>query len=74
MAPVGLSLAEAENQRASKRPRISGLKVTHCAKAIKKIRECEYNTLKLRSRYLFASGPWATPTSKPFDLPLIVPP
>ena len=41
-APLGLSLVEAENQKTTKRPQMSGFKITTChVEAIKKIRERE---------------------------------
>ena len=65
-APLGLSLVEAENQRTTKRPQMSGLRVTHCVEVMKKTRECELNCLgaMVGVRVPFKSGPWATPTSK----------
>ena len=45
-ASLGLSLAEAKNQRTTKRPRMPTVKVTNCLKAIKKIREHELLSLE----------------------------
>ena len=70
-APLGLSVAETENQRTTKCPWVSHLEVTHCVEAIKKIRECELHCLEAMVEVPFTSRPWATPTSKPFDLPLL---
>ena len=65
-APLGLFLDEAENQRRTKRPRMSGFKATqHGVEAIKKIREHDLHRLEAMV------GPRVTPTQKPFDLPLL---
>ena len=71
LVTLGLSLVEAENQRITKCPRISSLKVTHCVEAIKKIRACEIHRLEATVEVPFTSGPHARPTSKPFDLSFI---
>ena len=39
--------------------------------AIKKIRECELHRLEAMVGVPSTPGPWVTPTSKPFDLPLL---
>ena len=70
-APLNLSLVEVENQRTTKHPQTSSLKVTRCVEAIKKIRECELHHLRAMFRIHFTSRPWATLTSKPFDPPLL---
>ena len=64
-APLSLSLAEAKNQRTTKCPRMSGLKITRAVKAIKKIRERELHHLEAMVGVPFTSRPWAPPTSKP---------
>ena len=69
-APLDLSLVEVENQRTTKCPWILCLKVTR-AKAIKKIKEHELHCLEAMVDIPFTSGPRATHTSKPFDLPLL---
>ena len=70
-APLILSLAEPENQRITKRPRMPGLKVTHCVKTIKKIREHELHCLEAMVGLPFTLGSRTTLTSKPFDLSLL---
>ena len=69
-APLGLCLVAAENQRTTKRPRMSGLKVT-CVEAIKKIREHELHCLEAMVGLPFTLGSRTTLTSKPFDLSLL---
>ena len=69
-APLGLSLAEVENQRTTKLPWMLSLKVTR-VEVIKKIRECQLHHLEAMDGVPFTSGPRATPTSKPFDLLLL---
>ena len=64
-APLGLSLAKVEDQR-TKRPQMSGLKVTRGVEAIKKIRDRELHHLEVVVGIPFTLGPLATPTSKPF--------
>mgnify|MGYP000447464066 FL=1 len=66
LAPLGLSLPEAENQRATKHRSILGLKVTRGAKAIKKKRERELHRPEAMFGIPFTSGPWAMATLKPF--------
>ena len=46
LAPLGHSLAEAKNQKTIERPQMSGLKVTHCVEAIKKIWEHDLHRLE----------------------------
>ena len=70
-APLDLSIAKEENQRTTIRPQMSGLKVTCCVEAIKKIRERELHCLEVMVRVPFTSVPWTTPTSEPFDLSLL---
>ena len=61
-----------QNQRTTKCPRMSSLKAIRCGvEAIKKIRECELHHLEGMVGVPFTLGPRATPTSKPFDLPLL---
>ena len=62
---LGISLTEAQNQRTTKCRWILGLKVSCCVEEIKKIRECELHRLEAMVGLPF------TPTSKPFDLPLL---
>ena len=71
LASLNLSLTEAENQRTTKHPQMSGLEVTRCVKAIKKIRERKLHRLEAMVGVPITSGPWTTPTSKPFDLMLL---
>ena len=48
--PLGLSLAEAEKQRTTKRPRMSGFKATRCGvETIKKTRERELRLRRLEA-------------------------
>ena len=70
-APLGLFLAEVENQRATKQ-QIQGFTVT-CGRAngIKKMRQHELPHLEAMVRTLFTSGARATHALKPFDLPLL---
>ena len=70
-SPLGLFLAETEYQRTTKHPCIPSFKVTHDAEKIKKIRERELHCLEAMVEIPFTSEPWATPRSKPFDLPLL---
>ena len=70
-APLDLSLTKVENQWTTKHPQMSGPKVIHFVEAIKKIQERELYNLEAIVGVPFTSGPWATPTSKPFDLPLL---
>ena len=70
-APLNLSLVEVENQRTTKHPQTSSLKVTRCVEAIKKIRESELHRLEAMVGVPFTSEPRATPTSKPIELPLL---
>ena len=70
LAPLDHSLFEAENQR-TKRSQILDLKVTCAAKAIKKIRERDSHCLEAMVEVPSISGPWTTPSSKPFDFPLL---
>ena len=70
LAPLSLSLTEAENQRTTKHPQMSGLKVT-CVEAIKKIREHELHCLEAMVGLPFTLGSRTTLTSKPFDLSLL---
>ena len=70
--PLGLSLDEAEMQRTTKHHWMSGFKVTQRGvETIKKIRERELRRLEAMVGVPFTLGPWATSTSKPFDLPLL---
>ena len=70
--PLGLSLDEAEMQRTTKRPRMSGFKaIRRGEETIKKIRERELRRLEAMVGVPFTLGPLATSTSKPFDLPLL---
>ena len=70
--PLGLSLDEAEMQRTTKRPRMSGFKaIRRGVETIKKIRERELRRLEAMVGVPFTLGPLATSTSKPFDLPLL---
>ena len=57
LAPLGLSLAKAENQRRTKHPRMSDLKVTCCVEVIKKIREHELHHLEAMVWVSFTSRP-----------------
>ena len=66
LAPLGLSLAKVENQRATKHPRIFGFKVTRHVVDIKKIRECELLCIETMVGIPFTLRPQPTPTSKPF--------
>ena len=50
---------------------MSGLKVTRGAEVVRKIREHELHHPKVMVGIPFTLGPRATPTSKPFDLPLL---
>ena len=70
--PLGLSLNEAEMQRTTKRPRMSGIKATRRGvETIQKIREREVRRLEAIVGVPYTLEPWATSTSKPFDLPLL---
>ena len=70
--PLSLSLDEVEMQRTTKRPRMLGFKATRRGvETIKKIRECELRRLATMVAISFTLEPWATSTSKPFDLPLL---
>ena len=71
LVTLGLSLVEAENQRITKCPRISSLKVTHCVEAIKKIREHGYTAWKLWLEYLLNWDQGPNPYQKPFDPQLL---
>ena len=62
LAPLALSLVEAENQRATKCPRILVFKVTHHVEAIKKTRDYELPCLEAMVMIPFALRPWATLT------------
>ena len=68
---ISLSFIEEENQRTTKHPQISGLKVTHHVETIKKIRELELPHLKAMVGIPFTLEPPDTPVSKPFDLSII---
>ena len=71
-AILGLFLDEAENQRRTKRPRMSGFKATRRGvEAIKKIRERELHCLEAMVGAPSTSGPRVTRSPKPFDLPLL---
>ena len=71
-APLGLFLDDVENQRRTKRPQMSCFKATRRGvEPIKKIRKCELHHVEAMVGIVSTSGPWATPTSKPFDLPLL---
>ena len=66
LAPLGLSIVEAENQRTTKHPQILGFKETQlCVEAIKKIRERELHCPQVVVGVPFTMGPWATTASKP---------
>ena len=72
LAPLGLSIDEAENQRRTRRPRVPGFKATRRdVEAILKIRERELHRLEAMARALSTLEPRVTPTSKPFDPPLL---
>ena len=59
----GLSLDEAEMQRTTKRPRMSGFKATRRGvETIKNIRERELHRLEAMVGVPFTLGPWATST------------
>ena len=67
--PLSLSLDEAEMQRTRG---MSGFKgIRRGVETIKKIRECELRCLEAMVGVPFTLEPWATSTSKPFDLPLL---
>ena len=68
LAPLGLSIDEAENQRRTRRPRVPGFKATQRdVEAILKIRERELHRLEAMARALST----LEPTSRPFDPPLL---
>ena len=72
LAPCCLSIANAENQRTTKHPQISGFKATrHGVDAIKKTRERDLHRLETMVGIAVTLGPSATTASKPFDLPLL---
>ena len=56
-APINLSLPEAENQKATKHPRVPGFEVTCHVESIKKIREHELPRLKAIVGIPFTSRP-----------------
>ena len=72
LAPLDLSLAEVENQRTTKSPRMLGLKATGGVEAITKIMDHELHRLEAMVGVPFTLGLRATPTSKPFNPPLII--
>ena len=62
----------AKNQRTTKHPWMPGFKaIGHGVQTIKMIMECELHHLEAMVGVCFTLGPWATPTSKLFDLPLL---
>ena len=73
LMPLGLSLEEAEIQRATKRPRMLGFNTSQRGvEKIKKIRERELRRLEAMVGVPLTWGPRATSTSwQPFDPPLL---
>ena len=72
LMPLGLSLEEAEIQRATKRPRMLGFNTSQRGvEKIKKIRERELRRLEAMVGVPLTWGPRATSTWQPFDPPLL---
>ena len=69
-APINLSLPEAENQKATKHPRVPGFEVTCHVESIKKIREHELPRLEaiMMVGIPFTLELRVTSASKSFDL------
>ena len=66
----GLSLTQAEKQRARRKPRVPGFKTTRCyAREIQKIRHQELLRLETKVKTFSTFG--SKETSKPFGAPLL---